>query len=129
MPTNPVTYRVSPEVDAELKRLAKTHGGVDKALRVLFEWEDPDIRVAPATETEKMMRESVDNMVAGRSRSRRVSKRERVAQELAASDLSAQVVERDDIEYGHHETLPRGEHVANARTFRGPILRPSEKKK
>jgi len=39
MPTNPVTYRISPEVDAELKRLAKIHGGTDKALRVLLQLE------------------------------------------------------------------------------------------
>lgn len=36
MATSPVTYRISPEVDAELKRLAKIHGGTDKALRVLL---------------------------------------------------------------------------------------------
>lgn len=41
MATSPVTYRVSPEVDAELKRLAKIHGGTDKVLRVLFEWASP----------------------------------------------------------------------------------------
>lgn len=37
MATNPVTYRISPEVDAKLKALAEKHGGVDKALRVLLE--------------------------------------------------------------------------------------------
>jgi hypothetical protein len=39
MPTKPVTYRISPEVDAELKRLAAIHGGTDKALRVLLQLE------------------------------------------------------------------------------------------
>jgi hypothetical protein len=32
--TEPKTYRVSAEVDREIGRLAKIHGGVDKALRV-----------------------------------------------------------------------------------------------
>jgi hypothetical protein len=40
MPTVPVTYRISPEVDAELKRLAKLYGGTDKALRVLLKLEN-----------------------------------------------------------------------------------------
>ncbi len=35
--TEPKTYRVSLEVDEELKRLARVHGGVDKALRILLE--------------------------------------------------------------------------------------------
>lgn len=64
MPTNPVTYRVSPEVDAELRRLAKLHGGVDRALRVLFEWNDPNIPTASATEILDVMQQSVDEMVA-----------------------------------------------------------------
>lgn len=34
--TNPQTYRVSPEVDAELRQLAKKYGGIDKSLRVLI---------------------------------------------------------------------------------------------
>lgn len=38
---SPVTYRISSEVNEELKRLAALHGGVDKALRVLFEWASP----------------------------------------------------------------------------------------
>lgn len=36
--TDPHTYRVSAEVDQELRRLAQVHGGVDKALRVLMGW-------------------------------------------------------------------------------------------
>lgn len=36
MATEPVTYRVSPEVDAELKRLGRVYGGVDRALRTLL---------------------------------------------------------------------------------------------
>lgn len=34
--TKPQTYRVSPEVDAELRQLAKKYGGIDKSLRVLI---------------------------------------------------------------------------------------------
>lgn len=34
--TKPQTYRVSPEVDAELRQLAKKYGGVDKSLRILI---------------------------------------------------------------------------------------------
>ena len=34
--TRPQTYRVSDEVDAELRRLAKTYGGIDKGLRFLL---------------------------------------------------------------------------------------------
>ena len=94
--TKPQTYRVSDEIDGEIRRLAKVHGGVDRALRVLL--------------------------------AKPLSKAAKVAEGLAVSDLTAQVVEREDIEYGHHETLPRGEHVAS-RGFRGPILKPSEKGK
>ena len=76
MPTSPVTYRVSPEVDDELKRLARLHGGVDKALRVLFEWSSP----------------------------------------LLAREVEAVAVE---------EVAAR----SNSRTFKPPLLKPSEKKK
>lgn len=31
--TEPKTYRISPEVDAEIRRRAEEHGGVDRALR------------------------------------------------------------------------------------------------
>lgn len=75
MATSPITYRVSSEVDAELRRLAKLHGGVDKALRVLFEWSSP----------------------------------------LAAHDVQPVTVE---------EIAAR----PNNRTFKTPLLKPSEKK-
>jgi hypothetical protein len=94
--TEPITYRVSPEVDAELKKLAQVHGGIDRALRALL--------------------------------GKKLSKEDRLKAELAASDLTAQVVEREDIEYGHHESIPRGEHVANSR-FAGPLLKPGARKK
>ena len=42
----------------------------------------------------------------------RKSKKQQIADELAASDLGAQLAERDNIEWGHHDSLPRGEHVA-----------------
>lgn len=40
------------------------------------------------------------------------SKKQRIEDALRQSDLTAQLAGRDDIEYGHHESLPRGEHVA-----------------
>lgn len=44
------------------------------------------------------------------------SKKQKVEDELRRSDLTAQLCGgRPEIEYGHHETLPRGEHVANRR--------------
>lgn len=42
----------------------------------------------------------------------RKSKKKQVEEALRESDLSAQLSGRDNIDYGHHETLPRGEHVA-----------------
>ena len=44
---------------------------------------------------------------------RRRSKKELQAEELRRSDLTAQLAGRDDeIEYGPHDSLPRGEHIA-----------------
>lgn len=43
---------------------------------------------------------------------RRKSRKEQIAEDLSASDLGAQMCERTDIEYGPHDSLPRGEHVA-----------------
>lgn len=45
------------------------------------------------------------------SKPRSRSKKQRVEEQLRASDLGAQSAGRDDIEWGDHETLPRGEHV------------------
>ena len=45
-------------------------------------------------------------------RPRKQSKKQKTEESLRQSDLSAQLSGRDDIEYGHHESLPRGEHVA-----------------
>lgn len=57
MATTPITYRISPEVDQELKRLAKIHGGMDKALRNLLEWaghETPKtVKVKPVKKASK----------------------------------------------------------------------------
>jgi hypothetical protein len=50
-----------------------------------------------------------DQRPAPRSR----SKKQKIEDKLRQSDLTARLTGRDDIEYGHHETLPRGEHVAN----------------
>lgn len=51
---------------------------------------------------------SIPAAVKPRSR----SKKQKIEDALRQSDLTAQIAERDDIEYGHHESLPRGEHVA-----------------
>lgn len=47
------------------------------------------------------------------------SKKQKIEEKLRQSDLTAQLAGRDNIEYGHHETLPRGEHVANRRQSKG----------
>lgn len=57
-------------------------------------------------------RQPADTRAVPRSR----SKKQKVEDELRRSDLTAQLCGgRPEIEYGHHETLPRGEHVANKR--------------
>ena len=43
------------------------------------------------------------------------SKKQKVEESLRESDLTAQLAERDNIVYGHHDSLPRGEHVARPR--------------
>lgn len=43
------------------------------------------------------------------------SKKQKIEDDLRQSDLTAQVTGRTDIEYGHFDSLPRGEHVANKR--------------
>lgn len=55
-----------------------------------------------------------DQRPAPRSR----SKKQKVEEALRQSDLTARLAGRDDVEYGHHESLPRGEHVANRRGLR-----------
>lgn len=44
------------------------------------------------------------------------SKKQKIEDQLRESDWTAQLSGgRTDVEYGHHESLPRGEHVANLR--------------
>ena len=43
---------------------------------------------------------------------KRKSKKIQIEEALRRSDLSAQLCDRKDIEYGPHDCLPRGEHVA-----------------
>jgi len=40
------------------------------------------------------------------------SKKQKIEEELRESDLTAQLSGRDNIVYGHHDMVPRGEHVA-----------------
>lgn len=49
-----------------------------------------------------------DQRPAPRSR----SKKQKIEDDLRESDLTGQLAERTDILYGHHDSLPRGEHVA-----------------
>ena len=49
---------------------------------------------------------------AGHSQPRKKSKKIQIEEALRRSDLGAQLAERTDVEYGHHDSLPRGEHVA-----------------
>jgi hypothetical protein len=46
------------------------------------------------------------------SQPKKKSKKIQVEEALRRSDLTAMETGRTDIEYGHHETLPCGEHVA-----------------
>lgn len=44
------------------------------------------------------------------------SKKQKIEEQLRQSDLTAQLCGgRPEIEYGHHESLPRGEHVSRPR--------------
>ena len=43
------------------------------------------------------------------------ARKQKIEDTLRESDLTAQATGRTDISYGHHESLPRGEHVANLR--------------
>jgi hypothetical protein len=43
---------------------------------------------------------------------KRKSKKLQVEEALRRSDLTGTLAERDDVEYGPHDCLPRGEHVA-----------------
>ena len=54
----------------------------------------------------------IQQQTAPRSR----SKKQKIADKLRESDVTARMVGgRPDIEYGPHDTLPLGEHVANRR--------------
>jgi hypothetical protein len=46
---------------------------------------------------------------------KRKAKKIQVEEALRRSDLTARLAEREDIEHGHHDGIPRGEHVANLR--------------
>lgn len=60
-----------------------------------------------------LSREDAEEIVdALNSLPKRKSKKILAEEALRRSDLTAREVGRDDIEYGHHESLPRGEHVA-----------------
>lgn len=56
----------------------------------------------------KWLRDRINNAPLPRSR----SKKQKIEDSLRQSDLTAQLAGRDNIEYGHHDSLPRGEHIA-----------------
>lgn len=58
---------------------------------------------------------SYDQILEAAPRSRTRSKKQKIEDDLRQSDLTGQLAERTDILYGHHDSLPRGEHVANRR--------------
>lgn len=60
-----------------------------------------------------ILREDAEEIVnALNSQPKRKSKKIQIEEALRRSDLTAREVGRDDIEYGHHDQLPRGQHVA-----------------
>jgi hypothetical protein len=69
------TYRVSPEVDTEIKKLAKRYGGVDKALKILLasipfgEIKQPEGEYSPKIEAQ------VQNLVKPQKLSKSVTPR------------------------------------------------------
>lgn len=96
------SVRLDDEVWEAVKKLPKS---LNKFLREVLSAGgvfEPDV-YSPETEAK----------IATNVRPRRQSKKDRIVAELAASDLTAQSVGRDDIEYGSHEVAPRGQHVAN----------------
>ena len=59
-----------------------------------------------------LLREDAEEIVnALNSQPKKKSKKIQIEEALRRSDLSAQIVNRQDIEYGPHDSLPRGEHV------------------
>lgn len=78
-----------------------------------LEWLLKQPRSLERDHIEAIVRRSVDHEYGQPGAPR--SKKQKVEDVLRRSDLTAQIVQRDDIEYGHHDSLPRGEHVANRR--------------
>lgn len=64
-------------------------------------------------EDARVMVEALNLYLAPKSK----RKSEKVQQEevLRRSDLTAQIVDRQDIEYGHFDSLPMGQHVARVK--------------
>lgn len=58
------------------------------------------------------LRDRINATPAPRSR----TKKQKIADELRESDVTARLVGRTDVEYGPHDSLPRGEHVSRLRS-------------
>jgi hypothetical protein len=86
---------------------------------VTFEGESPFVFIYDASVRSiagGLTREDAEEIVnALNSQPKRKSKKIQIEEALKRSDLTAREVGRDDIEYGHHDQLPRGEHVARLR--------------
>lgn len=80
-----------------------------------LEWLLQQPRTLERDHVESIVRRSADHEYNNPPALRSRSKKQKIEDQLRASDLTAQIVGRTDVEYGHHESLPRGEHVANTR--------------
>ena len=65
-----------------------------------------------ADKIDRSIRETVDSIIKPRQKKRRQSKKEREAEALRASDVTAELMGRDDVQYGSHTELPAGPNVA-----------------
>lgn len=61
---------------------------------------------------EAIVRRSPENEYGSPSAPRSRSRKQKIEDALRDSDLTAQLADRQDIVYGHHDMIPRGEHVA-----------------
>lgn len=53
-----------------------------------------------------------DRINAAPAAPRKRTKKQQIEEDLRRSDLTAQLAQRDNIEYGPHDSLPRAEHIA-----------------
>jgi len=95
----------------EVKRSRKTDTKNDPAFRRLA---DDVARGVYAHDPEFFLKD-LNALLTEQAVVKRKSKKIQIEEALRRSDLSAQIVGRTDVEYGPHDCLPRGEHVARMR--------------